>query len=100
MKLAREFLVDHCNKMGWPVEDETLIEVLVDSETVWEGEMVQHRWYLHHEAVKSVGGIFIKFTDYIITGDNSMDDMDLKYDLNKAKIVERKEREIIEVYYE
>jgi hypothetical protein len=59
-----------------------------------------HRWYIRETVVRQIEDIFIQYTDYIITGDNSASDMGLEYDLDKAKIVERKEREITEVYYE
>lgn len=98
---VREFLKKVNQEHGWDVDDFSLAETLIDYGTVvHRSGQDQHRWYICQTAVTEIDGTFIAFTDYIITGDNSMSDMDLHYDLDAAKIVERKERTITEVYYE
>jgi len=80
--------------------DNHILEIITEGETVWEGEMDTHRWYILQEVVVAVGDLFVWFQKYIITGDNSMSDMGLEYDLDDFALVERKERVVTEVYYE
>lgn len=100
MKTAREVLTTNNEKEGWPTDDDSLREALSEAEVIWNGDPDVHRWYHRVQAVVEFNGVFIKFWDYVITGDNSMSDMGLEYDLDAAKIVQRKEREVVEVYYE
>jgi len=99
--MVREFLKKVNEEHGWGTDDDSLIETLIDyGVTVHTEGMDEHRWYICQTKVNQIDGTFIAFTDYIITGDNSMSDMDLKHDLETARIVERKERAITEIYYE
>lgn len=101
MKTAREFLEEYNDAHNWPVDDESLKETLADvGKIVWKGEDDVHRWYIRRPTVKEFDGEFIYYWDYVITGDDSMSDMDLEYDLDLAKVVEKKERPSVEVYYE
>jgi len=100
MESVRDFLTEYNQKKGWGLDEDTLIESMTEGKTVWKGDLDEHRWYIIQQVVVDIEGTFIRFFDYIITGDNSMSDMDLEYDLNEAEIVERKERQITEVYYE
>ena len=97
---VREFLKKHNEKRGWDTDEYGLTETLVEADTVWSGADDTHRWFICRPVVKDVEGTYIRFLDYIITGDNSMSDMDLEYDLDNAEIVERKERQVTEIYYE
>ena len=98
---VREFLSAYNEKKGWSTDDDTLIETMVHTGKVVHREgRDEHRWYVCETAVTEIDGTFIQYTDYLITGDNSMSDMDLEYDLDAARIVQRKERQITEVYYE
>jgi hypothetical protein len=100
MSTVREFLKQVSEKKGYGVTDADLIELLTEGNKVHSEGRDEHRWYICETVVCEVDGTYIQFTDYIITGDGNMQDMDLEYDLDSAKIVERKEREITEVYYE
>jgi len=100
MKTVKEFLTEYCLKNDWPTDVGSLEESLECGKTVWEGERDEHRWYIRIEKVVEIEGTLIKFWDYIITGDGCMSDMGLEYDLDLAKIVERKERVVKEFYYE
>lgn len=81
-------------------EDDDLAELLTESVIIHRAGRDTHRWYIRELVVVDIGGVFIQFWDYIITGDGSMSDMDLKYDLDLASIVKRKERVVTEIYYE
>ena len=101
MKTAKQFLEECCKSKGYDTDYESLAETLTEGKTVWsDPDTDQHRWYICQDVVNEVEGVFIKFTDYIITGDNSMSDMDLKYDLDSAKIVTKKTKEVTVTFYE
>ena len=97
---VREFLAGICAREGYGTEEGSLTELLTEGARVHSGDTDEHRWYICQDVVNEVEGTFIRFTDFIITGDNSMSDMDLSYDLDAAKIVTKKERRITETYYE
>lgn len=80
--------------------DRQLLEWVIDEKTVWTGSDDVHRWYILREVVKKVGDLYIEFDEYVITGDNSMSDMSLEYNIDDFGFVEKKERVITEVYYE
>ena len=100
MKTAREILTEYCELNGYPTSDDSLLESLTEATIVHEQGHDEHRWYIVKTSIAQVSDSFIAYTDYIITGDASMSDMDLRYDLDEAKVVERKERVITEAYYE
>jgi hypothetical protein len=97
---AREFLTQYNNAKGYGVSYGELEETLTEGKTVWVGGGKEHRWYIIRPTVKDIDGTFILFDDYVITGDDSMSDMGLEYDLDYAKVVERKERIETVIYYE
>ena len=91
MTTVREFLTKYNEKKGYAINDSTLIETMTEvGKVVHRGGQDRHRWYICETVVTEIDGTFIQYTDYIIAGDNSMDDMGLEYDLDNAKIVERK----------
>ena len=98
---VREFLTTYNEKHGYGIDDGCLIESLIEEGVVvHKGDTDQHRWYIMQECVSEIEGVYIRFTDYIITGDMGMADMDLSYDLDSAEIVTKRERQVTEVYYE
>lgn len=82
-------------------DDEDILEVICyDGDTVWKDSYLdEHRWYSLQEVVVKIDNIYIKYNRYLITGDNCMSDMDLRYNLDDFHIVEKKTRIIEEVYY-
>lgn len=101
MKTVKEIFTPILEKEGYKPSEDGIIEYIIEfGEEVWTGDTDEHRWYILEETVHDVDGIFVKFDKYIITGDKSMDDMDLSYDLNDFSIVERKEKVETVVYYE
>jgi hypothetical protein len=99
-KTVRGFLTEYNKANGYGVDDECLIETLTESKRVHTDSYIDmHRWYGIQSVVNEIDGVFIMFSDYIITGDNGMADMDLSHNLDGMVIVHRKERTVIEVYY-
>ena len=101
-KTVREFIREYNIKNGWTADDDDdLMETLLDgSEHVETIHLDAHRWYIAAVTIVKLNGRYIKFDDYVITGDNSVSDMGLEYDLDSAKFVEKTERQITEIYYE
>lgn len=98
---VREFLTQIAKREGWWTEDtrhnnEVLAEIVED---VYTGDRDPHRWYIAEETVVEVEGRYIKYWAYITTGDNSMSDMGLAYDVDDMDFVERKEKVVTEVCY-
>jgi len=100
METVKELLESICVREGYEVDEDIMIEFLEDANVVYTGERDVHRWYIIEDVVVELEGYYIAWYNYIITGDGCMSDMDLEYDLDAAYFVERKEREIVEVYYE
>ena len=101
MTTVREFLTKFNQRKGYETDDEGLVETLIEcSREVQRIPFSKHRWYHKELVVVDIEGTYIKFIDYLITGDSSMSDMDLRYDIDNAKIVQRKERQATQVYYE
>ncbi|MEE9193110.1 MAG: hypothetical protein V3U21_01110 [Thermodesulfobacteriota bacterium] len=101
MSKVKQILVDTCINNGWDIDDESLIDTLLDYGTVADVKNGRtHRWYIDTEVVTEIDGVLIQYNGFLVTGDNSWKDMDLEIDLDKAKIVTRKERQVTEVYYE
>ena len=100
MSTVREILTKYCESEGFEANEGNLIELLTEADVVHESDFDKHRWYIEKTSVAKIDDSFIAYTDYVITGDSCMSDMDLEYDLDTARVVKRKEREIIEVYYE
>jgi len=81
-------------------EEYDIIEAIRDSDVVWrDADTEVHRWYILQDVVVEYEGNYIKYNKYIITGDNSMSDMDLEYSLEDFTVVQKKERTVIETYY-
>lgn len=98
---VKQFLTEYNEREGYGTDKSCLIETLTEATRVYDDpNMDEHRWYICQEVVNEIDGTFIRFTAYIITGDNNMSDMGLEYDLDSAEIVQRKERTVIEIYYE
>lgn len=98
---VKQFLIERNERDGESADYDGLAETLTEEgERVYtDPEVDMHRWYGRQRVVNKIDDKFIMFWDYIITGDNSMSDMDLEYDLDGAKFVTKKERTITETYY-
>ena len=102
MNELRKFLSEYSTSKGWGDDESDLVEVMVEcGKTVWrDPDTDRHRWYICQDVVVDIDGTFIKYTDYIITGDSSMYDMDLSYSLDSSCIVTKKTRTVTETYYD
>ena len=55
-------------------DNDWIYNILIEN-TVWTGDISEHRWYSVQDSVAKVGDKYITFGAYIITGDNSYSDM-------------------------
>ncbi len=99
---VREFLTAINTKEGYGTDDNSLVDWLLDADPIWKSRDIdKHRWYNLQTVVSEVEGKLIKYNDVQITGDNSLFDMGLVPGiLDDAYFVERKERQVTEVYYD
>lgn len=101
METVKDFLINYNIRNNWKTRDAELMETLTEvGKVVSRKNRQEHRWYMTETVVVCIDDRYIEYTDYIITGDACMADMDLQYDLDKARFVERKTRPSIEVFYE
>ena len=98
MKTVKELLESVCIREGYEPDIDNMIGLLENSKRVWEGERDQRRWYIKLPVVVKLEGYYIHYDDFITIGDQEVDSEE--YNLDAAHFVERKEREIVEVYYE
>ena len=102
---VREFITEYNKRRGSDPEpcEDSMIEIIQElGDEVWTDPYLdEYRWYSIQEVVVKLDDTYIKYGKYIITGDNSMSDMGLEYNIDTDfHIVERKERVITEIYYE
>lgn len=87
------------------LSDKALVEILDwDAKTVWrDPNLDDHRWFTVQGVVKQLGDYFISTVDIVLKSER-MNWSDAGWDactiLDDAKVVERKERRVTEVYYE
>lgn len=67
---------------GWEIEsDKDLIEVITEAEEIHSSIKGSHRWYDDTWNVVVINDMLIGYAGYHITGDSSMFEMGLEYDL-------------------
>ena len=77
-------LRDYAKSKGWSTDDDSIIEIITESDVIWSDSTIDHhRWYsLQTVVVNPINDVYIEFDKYIITGDMSLDDMGLHYSLD------------------
>ena len=84
----RELLEGVCIKNGWGTTDEDLVEVLIESNAIWSELGNSHRWYDEKIIVVNLDDTLIQYDWYHLTGDNSVQDMGLAFNLSSAQLCE------------
>lgn len=80
---VRAHVMAYALKEGWEIEnDKDLVEVITEADEVHSSIESSHRWYDDTWNVVKINGMLIGYAGYHITGDNSMFDMGLEYDLD------------------
>ncbi len=81
---VKAFLEEICKREGWESTDESFTELLLDGDEIHYEMGASHRWYDEKTVVIKIGESFIMYDWYHITGDNSVSDMDLAFDLSSV----------------
>ena len=96
----KNHLIAYAKKEGWEIDEndpKELMEIITEANSIYKENLGSHRWYDDELNIVNVDGMLIGYNGFHITGDNSMYDMGLEYDLDQVCEVEPKER--IQVYY-
>ena len=84
----RKLLESVCLKNGWETTDKDLVEVLIESDTIWSALGASHRWYDEKTVVVNIEDTLIQYEWYHLTGDDSVWDMGLAFDLSSVQLCE------------
>jgi hypothetical protein len=81
----KEHLEKYALSKGWKTDEETLVEIVRESDTIWCSEPDSHRWWDIHTFVSEIDGMFIGFEDARSTGDTSTSDLGYEFDPETIK---------------
>lgn len=84
----QKILENVCNKHGWEISDATFAEILIEADWVDSEIVNSHRWYDEKSVVVKIEDRFIQYQYYHVTGDNSLSDMGLEFDLSSVVFCE------------
>lgn len=76
----RKQLQEYNLAKGWTTDDDSLIETLIESSPVWEGDEDERRWWTTVTRVVEINGMFIAFGWAKTTGDDSPRDKGWEFD--------------------
>lgn len=85
-------LTAYCQKNGWGTSDKDLMESISEQKTIHKEIVGSHRWYDDEIRVIEIDGMLLQYAGFHFTGDHSMRDMDLEYDLDSVIEVEKTQR--------
>lgn len=94
----KKHLEEYNKQNGWSTSEESLIETLKESKTLYSTTISHHRWYDVTFNVVNINEKLICFNWYYFTGDASVKDMDLQFDITSIGLAEEKTR--METYFE
>ena len=85
-------LVAYNISKGYGITEQDIIETVTEANRIWEHKVDTRRYYEEYEYVVDIEGVLVMYDGYNITGDSSMSDMGLSYDINTFCEVEKKEK--------
>lgn len=85
----RKHLEEYCAENKWGVDDDTLIEILENSE-IYSEKVDDRRWWTDCFCVADVNGMLIGFSGAETTGDDSPRDKGWEFDMSSVCEVEKK----------
>ena len=77
-----------CLREGLEANDSDIVEVLRERGEVYSEIGASHRWYDEKMVVVEIDNHLIQFDWYHLTGDTSVSDMGLEFDLSSVKLCE------------
>lgn len=94
----KSHLLAYCESNNWDADEENIIECLKEAKTIYSEIGPSHRWYDEKFCVVEINGMLIGYDWFHVTGDTSISDMGLEFDINSVCEVEKKQKTIY--YYE
>lgn len=76
----REHVKQYNISKGYGIDDESIIETIRESDSVWSGDEDEQRWWVTYFTVIQVNGMFIGFENAKTTGDDSPYDKGWEFD--------------------
>ncbi len=99
MKKIKEHLMKFNESKGWGISDADLMETVLESDFLWQGDRDEHRWYTLIPTVVDVNGMLLMFTLCRVEGENSsVEDCIGGYKLENIR--EARPKEITTTIYE
>lgn len=79
----REQLDKYCKANGWTSTDQDIIEVLAETDHIYEEKIKSHRWWDEVIRVVEIDGMFIGFEYAVSTGDASATELGYVFDIDR-----------------
>ena len=76
---------------GWSADDDSVIETIMESDALWEGNRESHRHWNDIDKVVEIDGLLIMFTDCETTGDLGPSDLGWEFDPSTISLAEAQE---------
>lgn len=76
----KNHLIEVAKKNGWKTDDDMLIDMVIEGNSVWSGDEQERRWWTDFFNVVDIDGMFIGFWDAKTTGDDSAWDKGWEFD--------------------
>jgi len=92
---VREFVAAYNEAHGWGTDIDTIIESIVDAETVYREKIADRRWWYEEDAVVELGGRFIMYPSATSTRDMSAQESGWEMYLDCIRFVHPVEKTII-----
>ena len=90
-KDVKEFLEAVCKRDGFEPTTQNIVETVTEAKEVHRVIGGSHRWYDELEVVVKIDDKFILYDWFHVTGDNSIYDMGLAFNLSSVKFCEEYE---------
>jgi len=84
----KDWLIQYAESKDYDTDDNSLMEIITEADEVERETYSSSRWYDTQTVVVKIEDKFVSYIDYHITGDNSMFDMGLEYNLADCEEVE------------
>jgi len=88
----RQHLKDYAVKNNWSTDDDSLIEIIRESNVIWRGDEDDHRHWTECTSVVNINGMFIAYADAMTTGDANPEDKGWEFDPDAIWEVTPKEK--------
>lgn len=76
----KKHLEEYNQSKGWPTDEDSLVETLIEAPEIWAGDESEHRWWVTYTKVVEINGMFIAIGWARTTGDDSPQDKGWEFD--------------------